>query len=175
MGTKLEKERRFVVKPPSSWTDLSEIFDDLVEIRRITQVYLTPKDSDPAARIRKSVEGLVDETSVRYDFNQKEFVEAGVHKEKEYEISKEKYEKLLKDAIKTKVPVEKTRFVFKYNDQLFELDVFKGHLRGLAILEIELDSMKTLVELPPFLKVLKEVTEDKKYSNFHLANKKSND
>src|ERR1035437_2515403 len=50
------KYRRFVVKPPSSWTDLSEIFDDLVEIRRITQVYLTPKDSDPAARIRKSVE-----------------------------------------------------------------------------------------------------------------------
>jgi len=71
-----------------------------------------------------------------------------------------------------KVEIQKTRFVFKFNDQVFELDVFKGPLKGLAILEIELEDMDDTVELPPFLKVIKEVTKDKKFNNFSLADKK---
>ena len=50
--------------------------------------------------------------------------------------------------------------------------MFKGHLKGLAILEIELDDKDDTVELPPFLPVIKEVTDDKKFTNFSLADKK---
>ena len=42
----------------------------------------------------------------------------------------------------------------------------------MAILEIELEDINDKVELPSFLKVIKEVTEDKRFSNFNLANKK---
>lgn len=171
MSIKIERERKFLVKFPKSWEDLSELFDDLVDIKRIHQTYLKPKGDDPSARVRKTIEGLTGDTKVVYHFNQKKPVETGAHEELEREITEKKYHEYLKDPYPGKGSVEKTRFVFKYNDQVFELDVFKGALKGLAILEIELDDLKTSIDLPPFLKVTKEVTKDKSYNNFELANK----
>ena len=172
MSTHLESERKFLVKFPTSWSELSEMFDDLVDVKRITQTYLEPEGDEPSARVRKTIEGLTGDTDTIYHYNQKEFVEAGVHNETEKEITKSQYEKALKKCHPDKVEVAKTRFVFKFNDQTFELDVFKGPLKGLAILEIELDDIEDTVELPSFLKVIKEVTKDKRFTNFSLADKK---
>lgn len=169
MSTKLESERKFLVKFPTSWSVLSELFDNLIDVKRIHQTYLKAEGDEPSARVRKTVEGLTGETETIYHFNQKHPVETGVHKEKEYEITKSQYEKYLKKAHPKKVEVAKTRFVFEYDDQTFELDVFKGHLKGLAILEIELKDIDDTVELPPFLKVMKEVTKDERFTNYYLA------
>jgi CYTH domain-containing protein len=171
MTNKIERERRFLVKFPQSWEALSEMFDDLIDIKRITQTYLKPKDDEPAPRVRKTIEGLSDETKIVYHYNQKKPIETGAHQELEHQISDKKYQEYLKDPYPGKGPVEKTRFVFKYHDQVFELDVFKGPLQGLAILEIELQSKNETVELPPFLEIVKEVTEDKKMNNFYLADR----
>jgi CYTH domain-containing protein len=170
--TKIEVERRWVIQLPKSWADLAEIFDDLVDIKRISQTYLKPNDKGISSRIRKTIEGLLDNTKTVFHLNQKEFVEGGVHKETEGTISKEKYDQLLKEQHPDKVMLEKTRYVFKYQDQCFELDVFKGGLRGLAILELELNDKTQKVELPPFLRVVKEITSDRRFNNFALANKK---
>lgn len=173
MATKLEIERKFLVKFPTSWSALSEMFDGLVDVKRISQTYLEPEDDDEqSARVRKTVAGLTGDTETVYHYNQKKPVESGVHKETEKEITKAQYQKYLKKPLSDKVEIQKTRFVFDFNDQIFELDVFKGPLRGLAILEIELKDKDDTVELPPFLKVIKEVTKDKKFNNFSLADKK---
>ena len=173
MSVKLEIERKFLVKFPTSWSDLAELFDGIVDVKRISQTYLTPEDDEPAVRIRKTVEGLSGETETVYHFNQKTPTgNTGVRKEKEYEISEKEYKKLLKKADPQRLTIEKTRFVFDWHDQVFELDLFKGHLKNLAIMEIELDNKNETVELPPFLKVIKEVTEDRAYNNFSLADKK---
>src|SRR5579864_7880124 len=134
MPTKIEIERKFLVKFPQSWSALAEIFDGLVDVKRITQTYLKPKGDDPSSRVRKTVEGLTGDTTTIYHYNQKKPVETGTHEETEREISQKKYNEYLKDPYPGKGSVEKTRFVFKYNDQIFELDVFKGPLKGLAIL-----------------------------------------
>lgn len=175
MVTKKESERKFLIKFPTSWSALSEMFDQLIDVKRIWQTYLQAEGDESSARVRKTVEGLTGDTDTVYHYNQKEFVEAGVHNETEHEITKSQYEKALKRADPKKAEVSKTRFVFKYNDQVFELDVFKGPLKGLGILEIELDDIKDTVEIPSFLKVIKEVTEDKKYTNYFLADKKLHD
>jgi CYTH domain-containing protein len=173
MGTKLEIERKFLVRFPSSWSDLAELFDGIVDVKRINQTYLTPRKGEPAARIRKTVEGLSGDTDTVYHFNQKKPTgDTGVHEETEHEITEKEYQKSLKNANPDKCAVEKTRFVFKWHDQVFELDLFKGHLKGLAILEIELDDKDGKVELPPFLKMIKDVTGDKRFTNFALADKK---
>lgn len=173
MTTKLEIERKFLVKLPRSWSDLAEMFDDIVDVKRIVQQYLTPKNGEPASRVRKTVEGLGGDTKTVYHYNQKKPTgDTGVHEETEREISEKEYQKYLKDASPSKCAVEKTRFVFNWHDQVFELDLFKGHLKGLAILEIELDDKDAKVELPPFLRVIKEVTKDKRFTNFALADKK---
>lgn len=172
MATKLESERKFLVKFPNSWSALAELFDGIVDVKRISQTYLKPEPGEQAARVRKTVEGLTGDTETIFHFNQKKPVQTGVHEETEHEISKEKYESYLKKANSEKCAVEKTRFVFEWHDQTFELDLFKGHLKGLAILEIELEDIHDKVELPPFLPLIKEVTEDKKFTNFSLADKK---
>ena len=172
MSKKIEIERKFLVKFPSSWEELSEMFDDLVDVKRISQTYLEPEGNKPCGRVRKTIEGLTGDTQTVYHFNQKKLIEAGVHEETEREISKSEYEKYLKKSNSNKITVNKTRFVFKYNDQIFELDVFKGPLKGLAILEIELEDKDDEVDLPPFLPLKKEVTKNKNYTNFFLADKK---
>lgn len=172
MNVKLEIERKFIVKLPKSWSSLSDLFDNLIDIKRISQTYLKPEDDEPSARVRKTIEGLKDDTQTVYHYNQKFPVESGVHEEKEFEITKSQYENHLKKACPDKIEISKTRYVFKYNDQIFELDIFKGPLKGLVILEIELKNKNANVELPPFLDLKKEITKDKRFSNYSLSSKK---
>lgn len=172
MTEQLEIERKFLVKFPTSWSRLAELFDGLVDVKRISQTYLKAKRGQPSARVRKTIEGLTGETNTVYHYNQKKPVEAGVHQESEHEITKKQYQNYLKEPLPDKFTVEKTRFVFNFEDQIFELDVFKGPLKGLAILEIELKKKGQRVKLPPFLDIKKEVTTDKRYNNFNLASKK---
>lgn len=172
VSTKLEVEKKYLVRMPSSWADLAELFDDLVDVKRISQVYLKPNDKGISPRVRKTVQGLLGETEAIFHHNQKKFMETGVHEETEYEISKDEYQKSLKNQHPDKTELKKTRFVFKYHDQCFELDIFKGALGGLAILELELEDKDQEVYLPPFLKIVEDITADKRFNNFNLASRK---
>jgi CYTH domain-containing protein len=172
MGTHLEIERRFLVKFPQSWSDLSEMFEGIIDIKRISQTYLRPEPGEQAGRVRKTVEGLTGDTDTVFHYNRKKPIDnTGVYEETEHEISEAEYQKYLKKSNPDKYTIEKIRFVFKWHDQVFELDIFKGPLKGLAILEIELPKKNSTVELPPFLPVIKEVTKDKRFTNFNLADK----
>jgi len=173
MSVKLEKEKKYLVKAPTSWEQLAVLLDHIVEIKRISQTYLKAAPGEQSGRARKTIEGLSGDTKVVYHYNQKKPTgETGVHQEKEFEITGKKYQECLKHSNPDKCMVEKTRFVFNWHNQLFELDLFKGHLKGLAILEIELNDMDKPVELPPFLKIIKEITKDKRWNNFSLADKR---
>jgi len=167
MAKKIETEKKFLVEFPKSWADLAELFDDLMDVKRISQTYLKSDDENLSARVRKTIEGLTGDTNTVYHFNKKKPVGKGSHEEEEYEITKKEYESHLKNKRPDKVTIDKTRFVFKYNDQVFELDVFKNALKGLAILEIELPSITTTVELPPFLKMIKKL---QKIKNIIISN-----
>lgn len=171
-NTKIEIERKFLVKFPKSWSALAELFDGIIDVKRIVQTYLKPEPGEQAGRVRKTVEGLTGDTDTVYHFNQKKPTgDTGSHEETEFEISEKEYQKYMKNSNPEKCSVEKTRFVFNWHDQVFELDLFKGHLKGLAILEIELDHKDDPVEIPEFLPVVKEITKDKRYSNYDLASK----
>jgi len=169
MPKNLEIERKFLIDFPKSWSQFTELLENVIDIKRISQTYLNKDDDGVSPRVRKSVDGLLGETNVVYTYNKKHFVSNGINEEKEEKISKEEYEKLLKNKSSTNNTLQKIRLVFKYHDQLFEFDLLQNELKGLAILEIELKTKNDSVELPPFLVVLKEVTGDKKYNNFELS------
>ena len=65
--------------------------------------------------------------------------------------------------------VEKTRYTVKQQDFLFEIDLFKGDLEPLVMLEVEFENLQKSREflVPTF--VSREVTEDKDYKNATLA------
>ena len=61
MPNQIESERKFLVKFPTSWSVLSELFDNLIDIWRIHQTYLKPEGDEPSARVRKTISGLTGE------------------------------------------------------------------------------------------------------------------
>ena len=80
-------------------------------------------------------------------------------------ITDKDYNELLKQ-LKVK-PISKTRYCFSYNKQYYRLDLFHEP-KGLMILETGLTNENTQVEIPSFIKVEKEITEDKQYRNSNI-------
>ena len=67
--------------------------------------------------------------------------------------------------------IRKTRYCLTYKSQYFEIDVYP-FWKDRAIVEIELLSEKEEIQIPKFLKVIKEVTDDESYKNSALAKKR---
>ena len=78
------------------------------------------------------------------------------------------YEELLKEAKTDCTPVTKRRICFNYINQLFEMDIYPFS-SDLAILELELDAPSQEILFPDYIRVIKEVSDDKRYSNAVLA------
>jgi CHAD domain-containing protein/CYTH domain-containing protein len=94
-----------------------------------------------------------------------------VREEREERITKARYEAAL--AENRGGIIRKTRRIFEYRGHLYELDSFKGALKGLNILEIEFpdEAAAHRFELPePFAHLLvAEVTDDRRFSNGALS------
>lgn len=164
----IEVERKYLVKF-DDWNQVFNLLNDVLTIKRIEQVYLKPLNKDSfAPRVRKTIEGFKNKKTY-FDINQKKPAGSIAHKEKEKKISENEYKKFLKHKDPSKRFINKTRIVFKYKNQTFELDIFKDKLSGLAILEIELDHKHEDIQLPPYLKIIKEISEDDKFNNFNLS------
>jgi len=91
--------------------------------------------------------------------------------EYEKEVSKKRYKKAKK--VNSGGIIKKERLKFFVNGYKFELDIFKGKLKGLSILEIEFNTLKKAQDYktPTFLenRVIKEVTQEHIYSNGALS------
>ena len=62
--------------------------------------------------------------------------------------------------------IEKTRYIYKNNNVIWEIDEFHGMNEGLLIAEVELSNENQKIELPDF--IIKEVTGINKYYNSNL-------
>ena len=88
--------------------------------------------------------------------------------EDEEEISEAEYRRLLERADPARTIIDKTRWCFRYRGQLFELDVFP-FWQDRAFLEIEIADEEQEILLPPAIRVIREVTEDPRYTNAALS------
>lgn len=91
-------------------------------------------------------------------------------KAEEYEeiIDQEEYERLLTRRDPKCRTIEKARHVFEYRGQVFEMDIFPFWKKQ-AMLEIELENEDVPVDMPPFIRVIREVTADRAYKNHAMA------
>ena len=88
--------------------------------------------------------------------------------ETEREISPDEFDILAKNIKEGTNPINKTRFTFKYEGQTFEIDVYP-EWKSSAIMETELEDRDTVVEFPDFIKILSDVTGNRRYSNAAMA------
>lgn len=156
----LEIERKYVILMPD--VRALEKYPDYIATD-IIQTYL---QSAPGIthRVRKRTypHGTV------YTETKKVRVDKISAEEKERELSEEEYLELLKQSDTGRVPIVKTRHSFSYLGQLFEIDVYPRWKQS-CILETELKSEDTEVEFPPELKIIAEVSGDKRFSNAGMA------
>ena len=83
----------------------------------------------------------------------------------EYEIPLADAEGMLEELC-LKPLIEKTRFVIKHRDMLWEIDEFAGANAGLVVAEVELETEAQEIEIPSWID--REVTDDPRYLNSNL-------
>ena len=160
MSTQVEIERKYIIVKP----DVSELsaMDDYTS-SDITQIYLK---SSPVVthRIRSRSYG---EKTV-YTETRKVRIDKISANETESEISKERFLELSYEIADGSRPLNKVRHTFSYGKHTVEIDVYP-EWESTAVLEVELRGRDELVILPDFIKVVKEVTGDKRYSNASMS------
>ncbi|MEE1076863.1 MAG: hypothetical protein UHY68_06335 [Acutalibacteraceae bacterium] len=157
----LEIERKYLIKFP----DVSLLEQQPVYMKiEMEQAYLKDQGETAGMRIRKST--LNGKTTYKKTF--KKNITNVTRIEIEDDISEQSWLELLKEVDPESTPIKKVRHCFMYNSQLFELDIYP-FWSDRAILELEISSEDQQITLPPFIEVIKEVTEDKRYTNRSLS------
>lgn len=157
----LEIERKYLIKFP----DVSLLEQQPVYMKiEMEQAYLKDQGETSGMRIRKST--LNGKTTYKKTF--KKNITNVTRIEIEDDISEQSWLEFLKEVDPESTPIKKVRHCFMYNSQLFELDIYP-FWSDRATLELEISSEDQQITLPPFIEVIKEVTEDKRYTNRSLS------
>ena len=90
--------------------------------------------------------------------------------EDEREIVCEEFDTLSKGIKADTRPLYKTRHTFDWGGLCFEIDVYP-EWHNTSVMEVELEREDMKVVLPPFIRVIEEVTGNKAYTNFSMAKK----
>ncbi len=152
-----EIERKFLIRRP----DLLNL-GSLCKIKEISQTYLTATEG--SARVRRTQDG----DRVTYTETVKRSLSPMRRMEIERVITESEYNRRLAARDPRRQTIRKTRYYLPYNGHTFEIDIYPFWNKQ-AVMEVELKSETEAFDLPPMIKVLREVTEDNRYSNHSLA------
>lgn len=149
-----ETERKFLIAFPSA----EELKN--ASVSEIEQTYIdTPSGS---LRIRK----VLSEGVTAYIECEKKKLTDLTRAEKERFLTAEEYASLLPFA--SAPTIKKTRFSYLYRGHVLEIDIFP-FAKETALLEIELTAEGEKYELPPFIKVVREVSTEREFENSYIA------
>lgn len=154
-----EIERKFLIRMP----DLLWLAS-VAERSHIRQTYLLNERKGTSERVRsRAAQGRT-----VYTHTQKTHVSDMRRIEVEREIGQSEYERLLLKADPERKPIEKDRYCLRSGDYLYEIDIYP-FWNEQAILEIELTDESQSFPWPEGIVCLREVTDDRRYTNSALA------
>ena len=93
--------------------------------------------------------------------------------ETERQVSNNLYESLLQQADPYRQSIRKHRKSFIWKGQYFELDTYYEPVDHLMILETKGVADQESVKFPPFIRVIEDITGNKRYYNYNLALRRS--
>ena len=153
----VEIERKYLIRMPSG------ILLSGLPSSQIEQIYILSADG-AAGRIRRRVypDRIVCTHTTKKRLSDLSRIEI------EEEIGEDRYAELLQEADPKKSPIRKTRYLYRYRGQLFEIDCFP-FWDDRALMEIEMEAEDQQVCLPPDIEIIREVTSEKQYTNSAIA------
>ena len=153
----LEIERKYLIRMPD------RALLARLPSSRIEQVYiLTPEGKRERIRRRVFPDAAVCTHTV------KERLSDLTRIEREEEISEERYRELLLRADPSRQRIRKTRFIYEYAAQPFEIDVFP-FWDDRALMELELRDENEELRFPPGIEIIREVSSEGRYTNAAIA------
>lgn len=150
----LEIERKFLPVKGFSISDLGDL-----RVTNIYQTYFKTQD-DKSLRVRETAK------EVRLTMKGKPLHGGLACEELETVIDRALMVGMLKHGT-VLGSVSKIRYYYEYKGFTYEIDRYFGKNEGLVTIEVEMPTVDTVVELPPFIG--EEVTLDKRYKNKKLA------
>lgn len=154
-----EIERKFLIRrPEEAWLEKNCQGSD------IEQTYLKSEAAGCNERVRRR-EG---KDGVIYTHTIKRRLSDLRREELEREVGEAEYCTLLQRADSERQVIRKRRYVLAWQGKDFEIDIFP-FWQDKAFMEIELTEETEAVQLPPEIKIIKEVTGDRRYTNAALA------
>jgi len=160
-STPYEIEHKYLIRTP----DLALLEQKPgVTIVKIEQTYLVCGGEGENRRVRAWTS---DGKTVWY-YTRKKKITSLKRIEEETVITAEEARELLREADPCCRPITKTRYRYPENGFLYEVDIFPFWEKQ-AFLEVEVAREDIKVPFPEDLVLLREVTDDKKYTNHALA------
>lgn len=142
------------------------------KVLRIEQIY-NPYNVEQSERVRRTI---FPDGSVKFLHCVKTPAGFGASMEDEREISSDEYNGKAEQYHRAGArKVFKERIVFEYGDHIldwvYEVDVFlkPRAVKGLVVLEVELSDISITPPMPPELKIMSEVTGNKRFANKQIS------
>ncbi len=156
----LEIERKFLIYYP----DIKEL-ESMTNCTKvdITQTYLKSIDGVERRVRARGIDG-----DYLYYLTEKKKITGLKRIEVERKLTQDEYLALLMEADTRLHPIHKTRYCLSENNQYFEIDIYP-EWDSQAIMEIELSGEDDPINIPYFIKTIKEVTDDENYKNYNMA------
>ncbi len=158
--SQLEIEKKYIIEKPSF--DMLALMPEYSS-SDIVQIYLS-SDIGVTHRIRKR--SFHDKTV--YTETKKIRIDKMSAAEAERDISSEEFSELSKNILRGSKKLNKMRHTFFYEAHTFEIDVYPEWEKT-AVLEVELESREENIEFPSFIKIIRDVTGNKAYSNASMS------
>ncbi len=157
---KKEIEKKFLIRYPSE--EVLSLIDEKKRSRIIQTYFLSEEGITARVRMREYFD------HVKYTKTEKKRISNISCFEDERELGESEYQNELEAADPKRNPIEKERLLLDFGGHIFEIDLYP-FWKDRAIMEIELSEETEAFDLPPFIEVIKDVTEDKRYKNAKLA------
>jgi len=147
-----------------------ELTDEIPECSEsmITQTYLV---AEPGCEVRLRRREWSGGKVVNVHRSKKRISESEVI-ETERQVDNNLYEQMLQQADPYRQTIHKLRRCFIWKGQFFEIDTYLEPVDNLVILETKGVAAQEEIHFPPFVKVLEEVTGNKRYYNYNIALRK---
>ncbi len=158
--TQIEIERKFIIEKPSleSLSSLEGYCES-----DIVQTYLSSE-----RRVTHRVRARTAFGVTVYTETKKTRIDTMSALEEEREISEAEYKSLASEVAEGTRPIIKKRVTLPFGERLLEIDIYP-EWEHTAILELELNSRDERLAFPDFIRVIREVTGDRRYSNAAMS------
>lgn len=153
--TGYEIERKFLIEMPA------DAEKHAYSVSEIEQTYLSGEGSE---RVRARTENGV----TVYTHTKKITLSPIKRIESEREIGREEYNALLLSRDTGRQTVKKRRLCIENGKKVFEIDIYP-FWDSVAIMEVELSHEGEQFTPPPFIKIIREITDDYRFTNSAIA------